>query len=107
LVKSAIVFGHHATEANCIRRSARHALHGHDDRCVLFEQSRLIASGIRGARLAPLACINHTPLPDEPAFAEMNRLIDGFLLQTPDLQSTGPGVERPQLRLVSAVRSSR
>jgi pimeloyl-ACP methyl ester carboxylesterase len=82
-------------------------MHSSDDRCVPFEQSRLIASGIRDARFEPLACINHTPLPDEPAFAEMNRQIDEFLLQTPAVRSIGPSLERPQLRVVSAVRSRR
>lgn len=54
-----------------------HAMH---DALVPFEEARLIAAAIAGARLEPLDSVNHTPLPGEPAFEQVNRLIDEFLL---------------------------
>ena len=54
--------------------------HSPDDRPVPFEEGRMIASMIPGARLVPFASANHTPLPTEPAFGFVNRLIDEFVL---------------------------
>ena len=58
--------------------------HSPDDRPVPFEEGRMIASMIPGARLVPFASANHTPLPTEPAFGFVNRLIDEFVLGTAD-----------------------
>ena len=55
-------------------------LHNPNDAMVPFEEGRLIASTIVGARLVPFESQNHVPLCGEPAFAEMNRLIDQFVL---------------------------
>jgi pimeloyl-ACP methyl ester carboxylesterase/DNA-binding winged helix-turn-helix (wHTH) protein len=55
-------------------------LHNPHDAMVLFEEGRLVASGIAGARLVPFESQNHLPLSGEPAFALMNRLIDEFVL---------------------------
>ena len=40
----------------------------------------MIASMIPRARLVPFASVNHTPLPNEPAFGFVQRMIDEFLL---------------------------
>ena len=55
-------------------------LHNPNDAMVPFEEGRLVASGIAGARLVPFESQNHVPLCGEPAFAQMNRLIDEFVL---------------------------
>jgi pimeloyl-ACP methyl ester carboxylesterase len=54
-------------------------LHNPDDALIPFEEGRLIASGIGGARLETFASRNHQPLPGEPAFDHVMRLIDEFL----------------------------
>ena len=55
-------------------------LHNPNDAMVPFEEGRLVASGIAGARLVAFESQNHVPLCGEPAFALMNRLIDEFVL---------------------------
>lgn len=55
-------------------------LHNPRDAMVPFEECRLVASSVVGARLVPFDSQNHVPLCGEPAFAQMNRLIDEFLL---------------------------
>jgi pimeloyl-ACP methyl ester carboxylesterase/DNA-binding winged helix-turn-helix (wHTH) protein len=55
-------------------------LHNPRDAMVPFEEGRLVASGIAGARLVPFESQNHVPLCDEPAFALVNRLIVEFVL---------------------------
>lgn len=55
-------------------------LHNPHDAMVPFEEGRLVASSIAGAHLVPFESQNHVPLCGEPAFAEMNRLIDEFVL---------------------------
>ena len=55
-------------------------LHNPRDAMVPFEEGRLVASSIAGARLVPFESQNHVPLCGEPAFALMNRLIDEFVL---------------------------
>jgi pimeloyl-ACP methyl ester carboxylesterase/DNA-binding winged helix-turn-helix (wHTH) protein len=55
-------------------------LHNPRDAMVPFEEGRLVASGIAGARLVPFDSQNHVPLCGEPAFAQINRLIDEFVL---------------------------
>ena len=79
-------------------------LHSPDDAAVPFEEGRMIASMIEGARLVPFTSVNHTPLPTEPAFEGVNRLIDEFLLGVGHAQAT-PDEDsgaRPPLRVVSA-----
>jgi len=48
---------------------------------------RLVASTIHGARLVTFESQNHVPLCGEPAFAQMNRLMDEFVRGDP---SEGP-----------------
>jgi pimeloyl-ACP methyl ester carboxylesterase/DNA-binding winged helix-turn-helix (wHTH) protein len=55
-------------------------LHNPRDAMVPFEEGRLVASGIAGARLVSFESQNHVPLCGEPAFETMNRLIDEFVL---------------------------
>ena len=55
-------------------------VHNPNDAMVPFEEGRLIASTIVGARLVQFESQNHVPLCGEPAFAQMNRLIDEFVL---------------------------
>jgi pimeloyl-ACP methyl ester carboxylesterase len=55
-------------------------LHNPRDAMVPFEEGRLVASSIAGARLVTFESQNHVPLCGEPAFAQMNRLIDEFVL---------------------------
>ncbi len=54
-------------------------LHSPRDARVPFEEGRLIASSIRGARLEPFDSPNHLPLSGEPAFDTVRELIDDFL----------------------------
>lgn len=55
-------------------------LHNPRDAMVPFEEGRLVASSIPGARLVPFESENHVPLCGEPAYARMHRLIDEFVL---------------------------
>ncbi len=82
-------------------------LHSPDDVCVPFEQGRLIASAIRGARFEPFASVNHIPLPGEPAFDEVHRLIDEFLLPQAEVHKLGGPSARPALRAVQTSREPR
>jgi pimeloyl-ACP methyl ester carboxylesterase len=93
-------------------------LHSPDDRPVPFEEGRMIASMIPGARLVPFASVNHVPLPTEPAFDIVNRLMDEFLLGAPsergfEGQTTEVAATRetadahPHLRVVRGAKSSR
>ena len=54
-------------------------LHSPRDSRVPFEEGRLIAASIPGARLEPFDSPNHTPLVDEPAFEQVQSAIDEFL----------------------------
>jgi pimeloyl-ACP methyl ester carboxylesterase len=54
-------------------------LHNPRDAMVPFEEGRLVASSIPGARLVPFESENHVPLCGEPAYARMHRLIDEFV----------------------------
>lgn len=78
-------------------------MHSPHDARVPFHEGRLIASRIRGASFEPFDSPNHTPLPGEPAFEQVNRLIDTFLLGSADLrplpQRGAP--RRPDLRAVT------
>jgi pimeloyl-ACP methyl ester carboxylesterase len=88
-------------------------LHSPRDSAVPFEEGRLIASMIAGARLVPFDSFNHSPLPGEPAFEQVIGLIDEFLLSHSEDPSAarrsaepvpaGTGVETDTLlRLVSS-----
>jgi pimeloyl-ACP methyl ester carboxylesterase/DNA-binding winged helix-turn-helix (wHTH) protein len=57
-------------------------LHSPHDARVPFEEGRLIAASIPGARLEPFDSPNHTPLIGEPAFEQVGRLTEEFLLGT-------------------------
>jgi pimeloyl-ACP methyl ester carboxylesterase len=54
-------------------------LHSRREAVQPFEQSRLIASSIPGARFVPLDSANHILLPQEPAWEEFTREILAFL----------------------------
>jgi pimeloyl-ACP methyl ester carboxylesterase/DNA-binding CsgD family transcriptional regulator len=54
-------------------------LHGRSDRRAPFEQGRIIASLIPGARLVPLDTENHILLKHEPAFGLFFEELDAFL----------------------------
>ena len=54
-------------------------LHARDDGRIPFEEGRLFASLIPGARFVPLASPNHVLLADEPAWPEFLREVDAFL----------------------------
>jgi pimeloyl-ACP methyl ester carboxylesterase/DNA-binding winged helix-turn-helix (wHTH) protein len=62
-------------------------MHNPRDAMVPFEEGRLVASTIHGARLVTFESQNHVPLCGEPAFAQMNRLMDEFVRGDP---SEGP-----------------
>jgi pimeloyl-ACP methyl ester carboxylesterase/DNA-binding winged helix-turn-helix (wHTH) protein len=55
-------------------------LHSPRDSRIPFEEGRLLASMIKGARLEPFDSPNHTPLVGEPAFEQVQNLIEAFLL---------------------------
>jgi pimeloyl-ACP methyl ester carboxylesterase/DNA-binding winged helix-turn-helix (wHTH) protein len=69
-------------------------LHSPRDARVPFDEARLIASSIPGARLQTFDSPNHTPLPSEPAYAQVMRAIEHFVLP-PEA-----GVDATQLRVV-------
>jgi pimeloyl-ACP methyl ester carboxylesterase len=83
-------------------------LHSPRDSRVSFEESRLLASMIKGARLEPFDSPNHTPLVGEPAFEQVQRLIEAFLLDEhhPREQTKLQAVERPPLHVVDNKRAS-
>ena len=54
-------------------------LHGRDDAVVPFDEGRLIAGLIPGARFVPLESRNHVLLESEPAWGEFLSVVDGFL----------------------------
>ncbi len=54
-------------------------LHNPDDALIPFEEGRLIAAGIPDAQLEQFKSANHVPLPGEPAFGLVMRLIEEFL----------------------------
>lgn len=74
-----------------VRESARRVqaptlvLHSTDELRVPFDQARLLASLIPGARLVPLDSRNHLLLADEPAWATFLAEVDAFLPETTPL----------------------
>ena len=61
-------------------------LHSPRDARVPFEEGRLVASSIRGARLETFDSPNHLPLHGEPAFEFVIRQIDAFVLHSTAVQ---------------------
>lgn len=57
-------------------------LHNPNDSLVPFEEARLIAAGIPGARLETFAGRNHTPLPGTPEYEPAMHCIEAFLART-------------------------
>lgn len=58
-------------------------LHARGDRRVPFEEGRLLATLIPGARFVPLETDNHILLPDEPAYAQFFSELRMFLPASP------------------------
>jgi pimeloyl-ACP methyl ester carboxylesterase len=54
-------------------------MHSTHDNVAPFEEGRMIAATIPGARFEPFESPNHTPLPGEPAFDQLRRRIDEFV----------------------------
>jgi DNA-binding CsgD family transcriptional regulator len=54
-------------------------LHSRDDAGIPFEEGRLLASLIPGARFVPLASRNHILLEDEPAWLRFRGEVERFL----------------------------
>jgi pimeloyl-ACP methyl ester carboxylesterase/DNA-binding winged helix-turn-helix (wHTH) protein len=83
-------------------------LHNPLDAMVPFEEGRLVASSVSGARIVPFESQNHVPLCGEPAFAHMHRLIDEFVFHAPAEDGgrlrRGPLHDASTLRLVSRGR---
>ena len=55
-------------------------LHAREDAQIPFEEGRLLAGLIPGARFVPLESRNHTLLENEPAWQQLVAELDGFLL---------------------------
>ena len=53
--------------------------HSEGDGAVPFDEGRLLAAGIRGARFVPLPSRNHLLLEHEPAWQILLRELGGFL----------------------------
>ena len=75
-------------------------LHCHDDSAVPFDQGRLIASRIPGAKFVPLDSRNHILMPRNPAWghfvSEVRRFLGGGERTTRRPQPTGVGAGREQ-----------
>jgi pimeloyl-ACP methyl ester carboxylesterase/DNA-binding winged helix-turn-helix (wHTH) protein len=69
------------TEVAPTLRTPTLVLHARDDRRVPFEQGRLLASLIPGARFVPLESCNHLLLDGEPAWAQFLETVDAFLAE--------------------------
>ena len=79
-------------------------MHSPDDLPVPFEEGRMIASMIPGARLVPFASVNHTPLPNEPAFGFVHRAIDDFLLGNADAPGAADRLGQSKANVAATVR---
>ena len=82
-------------------------LHNPEDAMVPFEEGRLIASTIVGARLEPFSSRNHSPLPGEPAFEQVLSRIEEFLSEPSRSQQLPERLmrSRPDLRVVDNAAS--
>ncbi len=67
-------------------------MHCRGDLRVPFEQGRMIAAAIPGARFVPLESENHVPLKGEPAFDRLIEEVDAFLPS-----ESAPGANHPKL----------
>ena len=56
-------------------------LHARNDAVVPFEEGKLLAAGIAGARFVDLNSANHILLGDEPGFADFLREVRSFIAQ--------------------------
>lgn len=117
-----------ATTAVTLRRAREHVdvtgllaqvqaptlvLHARDDACAPFEEGRMLAGGIPGARFVPLDSRNHILLPDEPAwqiFLDEVRRFLGATVPDPGAEPDGipalSGREREVLALVASGASN-
>jgi pimeloyl-ACP methyl ester carboxylesterase/DNA-binding CsgD family transcriptional regulator len=64
-------------------------LHARDDARIVFDEGRLLAALIPGARLVPLESRNHILLEGEPAWGEFVAEVRGFLPESASTADTG------------------
>jgi DNA-binding CsgD family transcriptional regulator len=64
-------------------------LHARDDARIAFDEGRLFAALIPGARLVPLESRNHILLESEPAWGEFVAEVRGFLPDSASIADTG------------------
>jgi pimeloyl-ACP methyl ester carboxylesterase/DNA-binding CsgD family transcriptional regulator len=81
-------------------------LHARDDRRAPFEEGRILAGLIPGARLVPLDTANHILLEHEPAFRRFFEELNAFVPRSPqaDARERFPGLtarEREVLELIA------
>lgn len=69
-------------------------LHARDDAAVPFDEGRLLATLIPGARFVPLEGRNHILLASEPAWPRFLQELDGFLDSTPVSARERPALSR-------------
>ena len=85
-------------------------MHAVNDARIPFEQGRLIASGIPGARFVPLESAGHTLAPREPAFRRFFDELSAFIgthEETDSAEITGlTGRERELLELLAQGKSN-
>ncbi|MBX3592388.1 MAG: alpha/beta fold hydrolase [Burkholderiaceae bacterium] len=72
-------------------------LHARGDARIPFEEGRLLASGIPGARFVPLDGTNHVLLEGEPAWTRFWHEVHGFLGSGDAAASAGPTKALPAL----------
>ena len=74
--------------------------HARDEVVVPFEEGRILAAGIPGARLLPLSSRNHLPLANEPAWPVFLRELRAFLGSAPAPPSAAHEALSPREREV-------
>jgi pimeloyl-ACP methyl ester carboxylesterase/DNA-binding CsgD family transcriptional regulator len=73
-------------------------MHSRSETRIPFEEGRLVATLIPGARFLPIESRNHLPLRDEPAFAQINTALREFLsTETPSPSTRELATWRGQL----------
>jgi pimeloyl-ACP methyl ester carboxylesterase/DNA-binding winged helix-turn-helix (wHTH) protein len=77
-------------------------VHGPANAIVPFDEGRLLAAGIPGARLRIIETPNNLPLEGEPAFDELLRMVETFVSETGPAvpASAGPIAPTPDRRAV-------